>query len=73
MISGSVKKKMRSRAFYLAALACEQTVVVSRHSVSADRTQLLQVIVICVFHNLQRHTWDQNTRVHERRRRALVL
>ena len=51
---------------YLAALAGEQAVVVSRHFVSTHRTQLFQVIVVCVFHNLQSHTWSKYTHTHTR-------
>lgn len=68
---------------YLAALAGEQTVVVSRHFVSTHRTQLFQVIVICVFHNLQSHTWyihtcaytqrPTHTRIHQRQRGTLSV
>lgn len=40
---------------YLAALAGQQAVVVTRHFVTAHRTQLFQVFIIRVLHHLQSH------------------
>ena len=41
---------------YLAALTGQEPIVVSRHFISAHGTQLFQVFVIRVFHNLQCNT-----------------
>lgn len=49
---------------YLAALTGQQAIVVSGHFVSTHRTQLFQVIIIWVFHNLQSHTCYTHTHVH---------